>query len=421
MGFSWVKKRNNFYAYVVVIVGWLLAGKVYSVEFSSNPEKLEFSLLTIGRGEAIYALYGHTILRINDQESGFDVGLNWGVFDFHNYMFVWNFYRGNLRYQMAMTPINELLDHYRLNEKRWVIEDKIRLTSVQKSRLMERLKWNLMPENIAYDYEQFKDNCSTRPRDHLDYALFGAIKKRYGAQKTTKNFRSSIREGAILVPWVYIGLDQITNELLDVPMSVWESMFIPSSLRNALLEMSAIDDGGQERSGENLLFGSKILVDLAEPPSKSDPYSLLSIILLFPATILGSLALRFKGAAGRASMRILWTIFGAYSGILGLILLLNYLVSGYPQLKNLVNLLILNPADLIFIALSCGLYSGRKKWIFKSYLFVRALMVLVALYLWCFNIIKQDIIGTLGTGGVLALWVSLISFLETNHASDATG
>jgi hypothetical protein len=389
-------------------------------EFGQNPEKMQFSLLTIGRGDAVYALYGHTILRANDLETGQDVGFNWGMFDFHDKLFVWNFYRSNLRYQMAMIPTAELLNHYRLAERRGVIEDKIRLTNEQKIRLIERLRWNLKPENISYDYEQFKDNCSTRPRDHIDFALQGAIQRRFANAKTSQTFRDAIRNGAALVPWVYLGLDQFTNHILDLKMTIWQSMFIPSSLREALLQMPAIDDQAQFITEQNLLYGSQILVDLEEPSAISQPYSILAVVLLFPTGILGTLALYFRNRLGLTALKFIWGFFGLYSGLMGFVLLLNLLVSGYPQLKNKSSLLILNPLDFCFFAASCGWLFQERKWLLKSYAMLRIFMVICASYLWFSGIINQDIVGTLGTGGVLTIWVSMITLLRTTHGSEAS-
>lgn len=413
----YLSKRVAIFIFYLFLNGTLYES-AYADDFGQNPEKIEFSLLTIGRSEAVYALYGHTILRVIDLESGQDVGFNWGIFDFQDKLFVWNFYRGHLRYQMAMIPTTDLLDHYRLNERRWVIEDKIRLTNDQKSRLLERLRWNLKPENLSYDYEQFKDNCSTRPRDHIDHALRGAIQARFGDAKTRYTFRDAIREGAALVPWVYLGLDQFTNHILDHKMTVWQAMFIPSSLREALLQMPAIDDHGQDIPQETLLYGRKILVDLEEPGAASEPYSLLALILLVPAALLGATALSFQNRIGKLALRCVWSYFGIYSGLMGIVLLLNLLVSGYPQLKNAVGLLVLNPLDFCFLGLAMGFFSRGGKWLLKSYAILRLMMVIGAIYVWFSGMINQDIVGTLGTGGVLTIWVSMMTILRTTHGSE---
>ena len=414
-GMTFFLKIKFWFVLGIMNVFWLSARQASAIEFTKNHENIDFSLLTIGRGDAIYALYGHTILRIVDSDTGLDVGLNWGIFDFHNHLFVWNFYRGKLRYQMAMLQTKELLDHYRFNEKRAVIEEKIRLSPQQKAKLLERIQWNLLPENIYYDYEQFKDNCSTRPRDHLDFALHGAIKNRFSNMKTSEKFRDAIRKGAILVPWVYLGLDQFTNDLLDRTMTVWEKMFIPSALRESLLQMPAIDDGGQPIEDQNLLYATKILVDLDEPQPKSDPYSIFALLTLIPTSILGAVAIRFRGKLGLFSLKTLWGFWGFYSGMMGLLLLINFVVSGYPQLKNWVSLLILNPLDFYFLGLAIGFFRKNRRWFFKVYIFFRFSMVFFAAYVWISGVSMQNIVGTLSTAGVLAVWIFMISFLEGTH------
>ncbi len=380
-----------------------------ATDYTSNMEKLEFSLLTVGRGEAVYALYGHTILRVQDLDKGLDIGYNWGIFDFHNSLFVWNFYKGKLRYQVAATPISELMNHYQFREKRWVIEDRLRLTSQQKSKLIERLKWNELPENIFYDYDQFKDNCATKPRDHLDFAMGGKIKDHFNKAKTNKLYRDYIREGSLLNPWIYLGLDQITNKLLDQTTTPWESMFIPSALRNFLLEMPAVDDQGQVIADQNLLYGANMLIDLKEPAPQADPYLRFILFILFPAIALGTIALKFQGVLKRYTIQALWVVYGLYSGIFGLILTLNHFVSGYPQLKNNFVLLIHWPTDLWLALLGIGLLKRGRHWPLKIYSGLHLVSIVVAGYGWASGSIQQNILGSLATGGLFGFWILIVS------------
>lgn len=409
-------KATLILRYGLLLVHWTAfifgaSAQAAGVEYTSNMDKVEISLLTVGRGEAVYALYGHTILRVKDLELDKDFGYNWGIFDFHNSLFVWNFYRGKMRYQVAATPMTELLNHYEFREKRWVIEDRLRLTSLQKTKLLERLKWNEQPENIFYDYDQFKDNCATKPRDHLDFALGGSLQKRFGDLKTNKTFRDFIREGAQLNTWIYLGLDQVSNRLLDQPMTAWESMFIPSAFRNHLLELPAFDDAGQVIDDQKLLFGTKKLVDLKEPSAKTEPYSFFTLLIGFPAILLGVLTLKFSGVWRSFFRGTLWAFFGLYSGIFGLVLTLNHLVSGYPLLKGNYILLIHWPTDILFLLLGLGYLKKARHWPLKIYAAFHLISIVIAAYGWISGFIEQDILGSLATGGLLGFWVCLVSIL----------
>jgi hypothetical protein len=407
----YVEKLLTELVFIACLFGSLMGPSSPAVgqDFGKNPERVEFSLLTVGRGEAVYALYGHTILRVRDLDADVDIAYNWGIFDFHNKYFVWNFYQGRLRYQMAVSTTLETIEHYRVREKRPVIEDKLRLTTKQKSLLIERLLWNQRPENIFYDYEQFRDNCSTKPRDHLDFALSGRIKARYDSEKSVKTFRDSIREGARLVPWIYLGLDQFTNHLLDVSMTPWQSMFIPSDLRSYLLQMPAFDDQGQPVAAESLLYGAETLVDFKEPQAKSDPYLNMVLILLIPAVLLGIPVMVYSGLAHEIPLRMLWIFYGAYSGVMGLVLTLNYFVSGYPQLKNAVSFLIFAPTDLLLMGLGLGFMSWGRSLVVKIYGVTRIIMIFAVVYGWFSGLIQQNIVGSLATGGVLGIWVGFVS------------
>lgn len=51
------------------------------------------SLLTVGPGEEMYQLEGHTALRIQTDE-GEDIVVNWGMFDFNAPNFAYRFVKG---------------------------------------------------------------------------------------------------------------------------------------------------------------------------------------------------------------------------------------------------------------------------------------------------------------------------------------
>jgi len=334
----------------------------------SDFDQVDVYLLTVKRGEAVYALYGHTILRVVDRVTGADYNFNWGIFDFRAKDFVWKFYVGDLNYQLAITDFYSLIDHYRIIEKRAVIQDRINLTNAQKQTLMRRLIWNAEPENIFYQYHQFSDNCSTKPRDYLDEALAGKIREFYASRVSTENFRHHIRLNSSPIWWVELGLDTVSNNLLDAPISRWQEMFLPMKFRELLLELPAFDDQGHAIEGKNLLEQHELIIDLPEPKQKIDPYYVVALLFGFMTVFCAVFTLsgmfkdgppKSRGPGIFVLLGTMLIIFGLWNSIWGTILTFNWIFSRYAEVQANALLLLYWPLDWLWVLL--GLFFVVKR------------------------------------------------------------
>ena len=74
---------------------------------------VSISLLTMGNGEQIWELFGHTAIRIHNNVTGQDSVFNWGVFDSRQPNFILHFLQGLNWYQMGGQTIAEVLAFYR--------------------------------------------------------------------------------------------------------------------------------------------------------------------------------------------------------------------------------------------------------------------------------------------------------------------
>lgn len=392
-----------------IFIPWdALAAETFVPPMPSDPDKVEISLLTVGRGSQVYALYGHTILRVIDHLSNLDVGFNWGMFDFMGPAFVWRFYAGDLMYQLAVIDTPTLLDQYRLVEKRRVIEEPLNLTKNQKMALMRRLVWNAQPENLAYQYNQFFDNCSTKPRDHIDAVLGGKIQETYGDRPAPETFRHWIRFGAKPLWWAYLGLDILTNDRLDLPVTAWQQMFTPDNLRRYLREMPAYSDDGHAIPGQSLLGETTVLVDYDEPSPAMDPYFVVALIL---ATPLIGVAMTLRPGLPEATLAracgSMALIFGAWSGMWGMMLLSNWVLSGYAELKHSASLWLFWPLDWYYVVYGVrALRFGRRptQGRFGRYLSLAHLAGLGLLFLlWLAGLIRQDVLPLLASMGAMSM------------------
>src|SRR6266699_3421572 len=80
-----------------------------SVPLSSNSK---VSVLTCGSSPEIYALFGHTAIRIKDSVQNLDIVYNYGAFDFNTPNFARKFVKGDMQYFVTNSIFYDFLDQY---------------------------------------------------------------------------------------------------------------------------------------------------------------------------------------------------------------------------------------------------------------------------------------------------------------------
>ena len=91
----------------------------------------EVSIITVGPGENLYEVFGHSTVRIKDPVLNFDLAYNYGIFDFSKPGFYSNFAKGKLEYLLARYPFQNFVRSNK-QDKRWVKEQVLDLTQEQK-------------------------------------------------------------------------------------------------------------------------------------------------------------------------------------------------------------------------------------------------------------------------------------------------
>ncbi|WP_255512728.1 DUF4105 domain-containing protein [Flavobacterium sp. GT3R68] len=133
-------------------------------------EGSKVSVLTCGTGNEMYSLFGHTAIRIMDDENHIDQVYNYGTFDFNTSNFVLKFTKGDLQYMASSNTYNDFFNEY-LYEKRAVYEQILNLSSPQKQDLFDRLDRALLSDERYYTYKFIDKNCTTMVVDILNETL----------------------------------------------------------------------------------------------------------------------------------------------------------------------------------------------------------------------------------------------------------
>lgn len=345
---------------------------VASIRMPQDFSQVDFYLITVDVGDSVWDNFGHTALRVVDNESNSDLVFNWGLFDASvgNVTFASNFLRGILNYQLGVSPPTWELGRYE-REQRTVWQDRINLTDSQKATLYQRLAWNLREENIVYSYQYFFDNCTTRVRDYLNEALGGRIEEQNRAL-SPRTFRDEVKDHYASVPFVSVSLDILMNSRIDRRMTQWEEMFLPLRLRQELTGFQS----DVQRNGQRvpLLDDPRVLMEFEPPLARTNGYYVLGALLFLPVIVLFfnlkkiplasfSSQTGFTFRSPGLSYRLLGLLALAVSfasGIFGLIMTVGWLESAHLDLHHNLNLLLFWPTDLLglFFALR-WLFSGR--------------------------------------------------------------
>ncbi|MEX2129875.1 MAG: DUF4105 domain-containing protein [Pseudohongiellaceae bacterium] len=389
-----------------------------AIALPSDLGKLHFYLITVDVGNHVWDNFGHTALRMVDENNNTDTVFNWGLFDTSGGVvrFSFNFFKGIMNYRLGTFRPETEMNNYRQQE-RTVWQERINLNNSQKALLYRRLMWNLQPENIVYPYQYFFDNCTTRVRDYLNEAMGGKISNMTN-QMTPNTFRGLVLHHYQSLAVIAISLDIMMNSRVDRTVSQWEEMFLPSSLRVRLMNLPS--DVASESDRLMLLSDTEILMEFSPPAAQLNPYYLAGAILLAPVIFLYLMLRRIPMSyfathsrigfrIPRFSFRLLGVIgmLTAFaSGIYGVLMLGGWFVSGHEDLYHNWNLLLFWPTDLLGLAIAGRWLIQARPWqmthntapFINYYLLAKALTMLIYL-------------AVAGLGLTMQSMVSLFAFL----------
>ncbi len=335
---------------------------------------VHFYLITVDVGDKVWDNFGHTALRVFDENTNTDVVFNWGVFriDGGPVAFSYNFFKGIMDYELGTQSPNQEFAMYRAQE-RSVWQDKINLTNPQKEILYTRLLWNQRSENRVYPYHYFFDNCTTRVRDYLDEALGGRIAS-LNDGVTDRTFRDEVRAHYESVGLIDLSLDVLMNSNIDRLMSESEEMFLPLRLRENLYRVES--DVAENGVRSKLLSDPQEIMLFPPPRVQTDPYQIALIGLLAPVLwlllMLKKIPMSYFATHSRIGLKLpgvnfrllglLGVVTALFSGVYGSLMLGSWFVSEHLDLHHNINLLLFWPTDLLGVIVALRWLLFCKPW-----------------------------------------------------------
>lgn len=202
-------------------------------------DSARISLLTCSSGDMLYSVFGHSAIRVLDDSIGVDIVFNYGTFDFDTPFFTLKFMNGDLDYMLASTSFERFIRSYTY-EKRSVYEGVIDLTKEEKQNLWDYLVWNIQPNNRAYRYDFFFDNCATKIRDLLFKTKGEYVNKRNTATYSNSSFRDYIHSHLPETTWTAQGIDLLLGVKTDKKVSDFDRAYLPIYLDSLLIDSKII-------------------------------------------------------------------------------------------------------------------------------------------------------------------------------------
>jgi hypothetical protein len=327
----------------------------------------KISVLTLGPDQnELYSAFGHSAIRVYDPIQGIDVVFNYGVFNFNQPNFYFNFARGFLYYDLGVHGYPNYRNAY-IYYNRYIHEQTLNLSHAQANRLYDYLLWNNQPENIQYRYDYFYNNCATKIRDVLVTVFADSVQFDLSYITPKETIRDLTDRYLQMQPWGDLGIDICLGLPMDKVATPWEYMFLPDYIESSF-------DRAKIQQGDSLvplvLEKNIVYESIDEDPPKGLPHP----IMIF--SIVAALLIVVSILDIKRKKLTLWVdaILLSLLGIMGTLLFLLWFFTDHNAAAYNFNLLWAFPLHLIVVFLLNKKYS----WL-KFYFLINGVLLLLAL------------------------------------------
>ena len=302
-------------------------------------EASEISVLSIGPGYLLNDSFGHSAIRVKDPLYNFDVVYDYGRYDFEAEGFYLNFAQGKLNYMIGRTEFEDFLSFYEYQNRR-VQEQQLNLSTKQKTAFYYFLTENIKPENQSYPYDFFYNNCATKITDAIESILEDQITYLPPSTFEQDTFRNLIRSDLNQNSWGSLGIDVALGSKIDQLASVKEHLFLPKNLY-LLLENAQIGSTDLKIVKKSKILTSSSFVKTFE--GFGSPLAILSLIAF------AILFVTFRDHKNNKRSKWLDVSLFAFTGLIGLALLLLWFATDHTATSDNYNLLWAFATNLLFI------------------------------------------------------------------------
>ncbi len=341
---------------------------------SSNAK---ISLLTCSPGEAIYELFGHTAVRVNDSSQGIDLVFNYGIFDFDTPGFVVKFVRGKLLYKLGVDQYRRFEYQYKVQNRR-VIEQVFNFNQSEKQIVFDYLLRNAKPENAYYQYDFFYDNCSSRVFDVLKDTLENNLTYQIPEKKyiTYRQQLDYYIDGDIYPksPWADFGMDLILGMPADEIADFEGETYLPDHLSKNFTF-------GTLRNAVPLVQPNSIIV-LQKKPPRVPRFSITPLLLFW--FLCGLTGFLFFAKNNTFTKVIDFTLF-LLLGLSGALFVFMWVGTDHEVCHKNLNMIWMNPFHIL---LAINTLRNNLNGFWKKYLWATLVVNVLLILFW--KILPQE-------------------------------
>jgi hypothetical protein len=325
---------------VALLLCLLLASVAHAGVVDAPGADLRVDLYTYGPGSVYWERFGHDALVITDTATGEAYAFNYGLFDFDQKDFYFNFARGIMIYRAAAWPVADDIQEYS-GEGRSITEQHLNLTPAQRAALRDFLVWNVQPEHARYRYRYFADNCTTRVRDALDRVLDGQLERQMtGRAAHGETYRSETDRLMSGQPWLMYLLDLGLGPYADQPLTRWTGAFIPARLMDELRDVHGTD-GAPLVQSETVLSPQRLPSPPARAPDTRWPLLIAGLVL--GIAFFAAAWLRDAYDIERWWFALVGTAYALLAGVAGALMLVLWFGTAHRAAWANENLWLFNP------------------------------------------------------------------------------
>ncbi|MCV6628324.1 MAG: DUF4105 domain-containing protein [Flavobacteriaceae bacterium] len=355
---------KNF-LYLILLL-FCFFGYTQDDEDLSNQAKISF--ITIGPGSNLYDSFGHSAIRIYDPEKDIDWAFNYGLFDFNQKNFYLNFAKGRMHYKLGMANYPQFLESYR-KENRWVKEQELRLTQKQKLGFYDYLLFNVQPENAAYAYDPFFNNCATKLPE-VAHWIIGDLNIKYRTPEgfQQKSFRKLMHDYIPRNTWGCFGIDIALGSVMDRKAKIKEHMYLPEYVFDFYTNSKLPNGASIIQSTQQVLTSTRKAPESSFLGSPLFVMGLLGIIILF---------ITYRDFKQNRHSFWLDKTLALITGLAGIILLWLWLATDHTNTQWNYDILWAFPLNILLVF---AIGKKTKKWVAYYYKILLLLLVLLSVH-----------------------------------------
>jgi Domain of unknown function (DUF4105) len=223
------------------------------------------------------------------------------------------------------------------------------------------LRENAKPENRYYEYDYYRDNCSTRIRDVINENYGGTLKDRFqdAGQMTLRDH--TLRATAESF-WVYAGLDIAMGAYIDQPETRWGEMFLPERLMQGLQSVvfNGVHGAAPLVTEKKTIYEARSRQPVAsKPPDRTLAFLQGGMLVGALFAFLGWEAYHRRLRWARIGLGMLSAAFGLALGTLGTLFVLLWAFTNHQVAWRNENILQCSPWAIVMVWFAVGTAKGQ--------------------------------------------------------------